>query len=476
VQPSVDWDFVHRLTERQIMHGERSGDYLLTFPDFYEPEVAPVHGTSRKLEPGDVVDYGGSTLVLGPPGQYSLEHRSGWFFGRGEQRRGLSLRLGVSTLQRLDEVSDLSPDATAGAHWLYVPLAGPPHRVMIELDKGEGIEHWSPALLARFEALDPKRYCLTIDAGMVDPVEAPLPQALECLVIAGGAAQLGAPVHRSIVELLLEPLRNLRYLSVRGAARLDPAGIANNSALEFLEINRDSVTMVNTVALARLRNLRALRLTDHSDFGGLTSLEFLANLRELRYLDVTGDEAKSLKPIGAMPHLIEVRADESDIELLPRQRMPALRVLRARSNSLPAREVERFAALNPAVQIWYRWGESLTKMMKEVTRIRTGDIEIDDPEEIRQFSLLLEVAEDSYGRDCWGGFPWLELFRGEDRIATLALESQRFGLAIRWREQWSSGVYLRDDAGRRMVDWLERHWVPEPKRERKRIDDILSSP
>lgn len=473
VQPEPSWDYEDRLFSRRVFRDVQIGEYRVTYPLFYQPRRILLNGDPRKILPGDVIDDGGLTVLLGLAGPYSLVE-SNWYFGTGESRRRLDFVLGATTLQRLNELTSIPSELANTAHWLYLPLAEPPHRIRVVLNHGEGIDRWTPELLARFETIDPRRYCLDLDntRGLVAPQEAPLPEAIDCLFIAGDDNRRGWQVASgqangglSTVDLAIEPLRKLRYLGVRSTGHLDMAGVANNHELEFLVISR-GVPIANISAIGMLRNLRALSL-HHQDH--LTNLDFLAELRELRYLDVTGVAAKSLRAIETLQNLVEVRADESGIAVLPRRFMPNLQVLHVMSPSLPAEEVRRFARLNPQVKIWHSWSSSLSTLLEGVTRVKINDIEVTDGAEIARFKHLLKIDDRGSGWDCrCYGRPWLELFKDEERVATLAVYH---GVAIRWREEWPSGVFLGYEGSRSLVDWLESHWITEPKRERQEYFD-----
>ncbi len=475
VQPQPSWDYQDRLFSRQVPQEVRVGGYQVTYPLFFNPRRIPIQGDTTRILPGDIIADSGLSVVFGPEGHYS-QVESSWYIGTGGSRWRLDFTLGTTTLQRLNELSDIHTGLAEAAHWFYLPLAPVPHRILVSLIVGNGVERWTAELLARFEAIDPKRYCLDMDArwdGIV-PAEAPLPEEIECLVIAGkdtrkgwqfASGQLGS--HPSTVDFVIAPLRRLRYLRVSSTGHLDMATIANNHELEFLEVHRN-VPMANVSAMGRLRNLRALSLKHKEK---LTNLDFLAGLHELRFLDVTGVGATSLRPIETLRNLVEVHADESGIAELPRRVMPKLQVLHVMSQSLPAREVKRFARLNPHVKIWHSFRGSSGALLQGVDRIKINEIEITEGAEIARLgSILNNISDGASGWDCrCYGRPWLEFFKGEERVATLAVYH---GVAIRWREEWPSGVFLGYEGSRMLVDWLESHCVSEPKRERQEYFEL----
>ncbi|HMA97498.1 MAG TPA: hypothetical protein VKP30_32655 [Polyangiaceae bacterium] len=411
--------------------------------------------------PGGLVDYGDLWGEFDALVQYTPRYDGcGTLSGRGH--RALAFTLGPMTQRRLDELSSITRLTTNGAHWLYCPLAESPQRIFITLSTFDGIERWTPELLARFEAIDPRRYCLDIEALMVDSREAPLPSGIECLIISHGVSRsVENEKNRFAVNAALASLRNLRYLSIHNAGSVDLELVANNAALELLDIAA-STQVTSVGALGKLRRLRSLKLRGRDD---IKNFEFLAQLRELRFLDLRRAKVKSLRPIEAIASLVDVYADDSTVSVLPRRHMPNLRVFHVMSRDVPAEEVQQFSMLNPQVEIWHRWSDTLPRLLQGITRIKIGDIEVTDEKEIRRFKKLLEIEERGAGWDCrCEGRPWIELFRGEEPAGTLAVYH---GVAIRWREEWPSGVFLGYEQSQLLVDWLESHWIIEPKAERQ---------
>jgi hypothetical protein len=434
------------------------GDYRFVAPDL---DALDLTGLPESGVPGGdeaepfLVPYW--QLFVAGPGEYRNDDVRAWLrctrSSSGERScQPMRLVLRPETLSELGALG--APPATAP------PLTTPAARVTIH------VATWNDAVEKALGALDPARYCLSIDPSELSKgPTARLPLDLQCLFAEEYGTDGGEG--RSLLEPYLRPLRALRYLSIDGWERrpLDLRFIAQNRDLRYLRLGYGNL-VEQPAALGALADLRFLDLR-HVE--GLEQLDFATRLRELRRVYLDGTRIRSLAPLAQLPHLRRVHADLTPLTGLPAAGWPALDELHVLCLELPSAATEAFAAHHPRVTVWHRWSRSLTRAFEGVTRVRVvGEqtFDVTDPAEIQRLArehLAIDDARTDWACRC-DGDPKLELYRGEVRVARLAAHH---GIALAW-PAWFTSATRRCRSGAQSVTSARATSKPPPCSPRSR--------
>jgi hypothetical protein len=397
-------------------------------------------------------------IFVAGPGEYRRDDEGAWLrCTRSGSSQPSCERLSlVVDAANLSELAALSAPPTTG-----LPVVAPPGRVTIH------VKAWNDALEKALGALDPSRYCLSIEVyELARGPTARLPTNVECLFAWETTNDAGED--RSRVEAYLRPLRRLRYAAIDSSAHLglDLGLLAQNRGLRFLHLGY-GIRVEQTAALGDLAELRFLGLR-HVE--GLERIDFATRLRELRRVNLDETQVRSLAPLAQLPHLRQVRADLTSLASLPVAGWPALDDLHVLCPELPLAASEAFAAHHPKVTVWHRWSRSLARAFEGVTRVRVvgeRSFDVTDAGEIRRLAIERLVIDDA--RTDWScrcdGDPKIELYRDEIRVARLAVHH---GLALAWPGEWPRGAMLTKPAQHALVDWLDEHGLEAPRLELER--------
>lgn len=155
------------------------------------------------------------------------------------------------------------------------------------------------------------------------------------------------------------------------------------------------------------------------------ALGWIAELRDLRRLDLSGSAVRDLSPLGGHEKLRYLRADDAPIELLPRTPLPDLRRLDAVEWPRADEEIERFRSMQPRTRVVVGPTERLRDLVSEAVGVRLhrsppaardgGAVEpkyaSDDAREVAELLEML-VIQDSYSSIGYsvpaGGMVWIE--------------------------------------------------------------------
>ncbi len=438
---------------------ERGGGYVFhTKSKRYGPVFFPLDSINGDPGPGDVVCFRDHTLILNEPGEYFLSppealHDRLVAVGPDGTRRPLSVALFTPPAEVQGRENGTSPGSISAEQLRQL--------------WGVSVSEVGPGAKTLLRGIDPARTCVTVTDDAVLPL---LPRELRCLAIVS-EAELGDSKNWASLTRLTE----LRYFSyeVFHAKTFDARWIERSTKLRRVTI-RSLADIRHPVALGALTELISLDMgMDRRVFNvglagqhGIDDIGGVAQMRSLRFLDLSGTRVRDLSPIAGAAALEEVRANATQVGILPSARVPALRRLQVLSTGLDAAKVSLFRESNEGCVVEHRWIDALINATKGATliRVRSGGTCDDEgapyktialregAAAIRSFIELVEVNEAESRTQCHCcGSPTIEIYRGDRLVAALSVHG---GTRLRWLEGWPSDAVLTARSSRALVAWL----------------------
>jgi len=353
------------------------------------------------------------------------------------------------------------------------------------------LHHWPAGIEQKLAHVDAERVCIALNdyagmggtsSGLSGPLFPPIPPKIRYLVVRDvmgpGLSDFSA----------LGQFRDLNFLSFgkRTRSPLDAGLICQSTPMHYLDIS--GCEFKDYTKLASLTELRALNV---SRCGDLTDIEFVKGMRHLRRLSFGQTGVSSLSPLDNSASIREIYASASDVRILPKGELSALKTIHVISTQVSAKAVEQFQKAHPACDVQYRWMDSLRKAIQGTTRLRVRAggtcyprseeeeetlVEITDAEEIDRFVKGILIDESQSGGHCMCcGSPTFEFYAGE---RLLAMVGYHHGERVRWAGgTWTGDGELTDPSRDFLNSWLSQHGVEGPRREveekQKRQDEQI---
>lgn len=271
----------------------------------------------------------------------------------------------------------------------------------------------------------------------------------------------------------LAKAKTLVWLGLDSGVKLDARQLAGMSELRGLDLSY--VTVENIKELASLSKLRSLSLRR---VDGLVSLDFVASLKDLRWLDIAGTAVADLSSLNGLKELMEIDANSSQVAQLPDAPvLPALKRFKLLSTPAAAAKVEAFRKALPGCRVDSSWLDSLLQTVENVDRlrVRTGGtchrdpsvekvlFEITDRAEIQRIVNSWTINDRDSGFSCMCcGEPSFEFYRGNELVASLGFHH---GRSLRWPGGWPGDALLTEVASDAICETLAAHGVTGPKTE-----------
>jgi hypothetical protein len=367
------------------------------------------------------------------------------------------------------------------AQWSAIDVAGL---------RGLKLEIWNSALEACLEKINPEHCALSIDSNVLHRRMAPpvLPSELRYLVIelrSGGpeidfstlSGMMGLRVlllfsssmcvSPSLLDLgLLRQSKCLRVLHARGAHLSGLSHLSELRELRDLDLGCcEGIDDENVGALGTLHDLRRLNL---SRCGKLTTIEFTRSLSHLEFIDVSMTGVSDLSVLGELPSLREIVAYGTPTRVLPKGRLPQLRLINILNSQVAANDAAQLQELCPDAMVRHCWAGALrdTVAGADHVRVRSGGIgyrhkdkertlaEEWDATEVEQLAWSFEVNESKSGGSCkCFGHPTVEFHRGEALLAEIGL---KHGWSACW-VGWPGDARLTLESRDKLAAWLSEH-------------------
>jgi hypothetical protein len=332
---------------------------------------------------------------------------------------------------------------------------------------GIEIRNWTPAAGPKLALVDPDHCSITIHDGSIDPDEilAFLPAGLRTLRIAPHSNEKTPKLEG------LSRLTQLRHLvlQIMSRDRIDARYIAGARRLDYLELL--GTDLKNTETLASLSSLRELRVSYSQTFDDLA---FAPAMTRLEYVNVSQTPVDDLSPLGGLPALHTIVADQTPVQKLPNF-VPALKSLSVMSTALVDADVDAFRKAHPQCLVNHRWKSSLEARLRNVSRlrIRSGGTchrdkkqektlyETAKADEITNLLDGIELVEERSGFHCMCcGEPSLEFYAADGLKLTLGFHH---GQSLRWTDGWPGDAALTSTSADFLIEWLAERGVKGPK-------------
>ncbi len=265
----------------------------------------------------------------------------------------------------------------------------------------------------------------------------------------------------------LKGMTELQTLDLGGTDITD-AGLAHLKGLTKLDL---SYTKITDAGLTNLKELTELRELDVSSCDDIKNIAFVAGMKYLRFLDLSQSSVSDLSPLGGLPKLERVIANDAPIAKLPKQRVPALRRLHILSSPTDLQVVREFRKAHPKSIVAHGWNDTLHRALKKVTRIRvrTGSarysrsnrdgtlFEVKDAKEIKAFLANIRVNEPSgRGDHLCSGRPTIEFYEGKKLVVSLDISH---GMSLRWPGVWPRSATLVFASVDYIAKWFADHGI-----------------
>lgn len=273
----------------------------------------------------------------------------------------------------------------------------------------------------------------------------------------------------------LASLDSLLYLEVDslGFPTIDIEDISKNKMLRHLNLGGNRLK--NVSAFSALENLRFLNLSWCSE---LSESDFLADLFELRELQMRRSGIRSLESLEGHTNISVVNANMAAIKKLPKGRLPGLAELNLLSTKVRESDINAFSQANPQCQINHTWTSALRSTLAgvDLLRIRSGGtchrdpsrektlLELVDTAAIEEIVSRIEMDESDSGFHCMCcGSPSFEFYKGPHLLATLGFHH---GKSLRWPNgKWPGDGLLTQESGDHLIHWLADKGVEGPLKE-----------
>jgi hypothetical protein len=432
-----------------------------------DPRILPVHGEAKgSITEGDIAFLDDFTFVVGKPGRHELRIE-------GERDSELLCRFNDGPEHHLALRILKSYDDDKHRIDALATLDARQRKVLRGITLEVPTKDWNTA----FRGIDWTATALSIsddvadeDAGDALP---PLPDTLRYLKISINSSP-------SIADYSsLRPLKDLRFLDLRGWGTFDFGLLSNAGALRNLSVQ--SCPVENPDALSSLTRLRFLKLrwTDK-----LATVAFASAMPELRVLKIDDTGVTDLRPLDGRQHLRLISATEANISVLPdATTLPALRDLRLLSTPVAsdADAMTAFQAAAPDCVVKHGWAQTLRHAVAGTTRlrVRTGGtchrnpasektlFEITKTGMIDSLVRSLDIDEERSGFHCMCcGNPSLEFYKGDTLLATLGFHH---GRSLRWSGGlWPGDSLISNENADLLCDLMADNGYTGPKEERDR--------
>lgn len=319
----------------------------------------------------------------------------------------------------------------------------------------------------RIDRIDPERCFFAVEWNLPqDPVVPALPTGVRFLSI--NAVNSDDPV-----SPLLESFTSLLFLRFGGGSeeRFDPA-VLRCEGLRYLDITGESISSPD--ALGKLHELRSL---DLSFCDGVTDVEFVRSLEELRQLLLWETEVTDLGPIGTLSRIDSVDARSTPVSRLP-ESVPSLEELILIGSAVTDEAAAVFRESNRHCRVLHGWSEALRESLAGADRLRVRSggtchrdpseertlFEIEDRVAVQAIVARIGLLESGGGGHCMCcGEPTLEFRRGDELVVALGFHH---GVSVRWAEgPWPSDARLTRASALSLCEFLAEHGVDGPMRE-----------
>lgn len=426
------------------------------------PKIYSLVGAPENPAPGDVVCLGDLFFVLGPEREWNLEWKEGGLYRIDGGKR----RLVVALVGRASE-RDAGPSPLGRSHDELLGL------------RGLYLDAWNQDAAELVAGIDPEHTCIVLSSFLFaeHTSAGPGPWAR------GGFPPLPAGLRYLAVRRCrdygsLVRFRDLRFLDFdpnpadREQARFDAALLQGAKDLRVFVLRGGSLLQAETLAL--IPGLRQLDLSGNRE---MRDIGFVGTLKTLEFLDVSGVLIRSLEPIGGLPALRTVEASPSSVIVLPREPLPALRMLDLTIAPVGEAELERFKRLNPACEVIHGLVQRFQRSVAGCDRIRVVNAGPRSPREAAGFVIddpgaILALIRRTVPRDGdhggivgTSGYAILEFYSHGRLLATMELLPGADPL--RWREGWRYDVRLTEESREFYIELLAASGMDRPKRERE---------
>jgi hypothetical protein len=425
-----------------------------------DPPVWSLHATHEEPRAGDVALIGELLVTLGPETRYDFQFtpdEDGRLLLRTESGRervaGVKVRYSYKGDQRV----------------VYNPLV---RLTDIEIRglRGVLIEEWNDEVAARLKLIDPQRTCVTITGETGQEPGGTLPP------LPGGLFYLKLDAYSGNRVSDLSRLREqsaLRFLVIDGlCGKVDAADLKQAVHLAYLDLSGNQIQHPESLA-----NLEELRHLDVAYCEAFNTLAFAVGLPRLVELGLQGTAVDDLSPLNGLGSLATLVANRTPAKRLPRGPLPALRRLEVMATRLPDAEVAAFGASHPDCQVRFHWDHVLRDALQGVTRLRIRSdgmnnsstdktlVEVNEPAQIKRLVDLIRIDEtaDEFHCMCCGA-PIFEFYRHDRLVVTLSLHH---GRSIRWEGVWPGDCRLTESSADSLCDWLAARGAPGPLEGRK---------
>lgn len=413
---------------------------------------------------GDVVWIADFPVVLAGPGTYDFKtdaSRNNVLVGKfpGETtEHAISVKVEEhwddKKTQLEDPLATMSAEAKAGLH-------------------GVVLEARPKDVAKSFESINWSKTFLAVDQSFCEKDKitlSPLPDGLRYF-------SLELSVTPSLSEFgALEKATNLVWLGLDSGVKLNARLLTGMTELRRADLSFAEV--IDTPKLAALSKLRILNLHSMAE---LQSLDFIASLKGLWELDISGTAVTDLSPLNGLKELVEINANRSQIGEFPNSPdLPALKRLKLLSTPASAAKVEAFRKDLPGCRIDSSWLDSLQEELRDVDRfrVRTGGtchhdsstektlFEITDKAEIKRIVNSWTINDRDSGFHCMCcGEPSFEFYHGNQLVATLGFHH---GRSLRWPGGWPGDALLTEVASDEICEMLAKHGLTGPKTEHEK--------
>lgn len=289
----------------------------------------------------------------------------------------------------------------------------------------------------------------------------------------------------------LKALTELRTLIVEGPLRLPASVVGSLTELRALRVKLDGPSTAELANLTKLRHLDLSGSYQCPDYdflkslpelrilslarAGVSDLSCLKSLRKLVELDVSFTHIESLRPLGGSLELRKVDATYSQLELLPDEVLPRLKLIEAVGTGISDAEAARFKGRNRSCVLHCRWLSPLLHTVRNATslRVRSGGYcgcgrrdsedlyETADAAEIDDFIDGLELVEIRPSRQgffgacgCCGSHT-IEFREGDTLLAEVSIHH---GHKLRWVD-WPSDASLTKEGVAFLQEWMKARGI-----------------
>jgi hypothetical protein len=371
-----------------------------------EPVIRHVYGDPGRTVAGDIALMGAVAFVLDAPGAYAMEHEE----GRGAYSSILYRRLSDGSRRMIAaDIDGGDIPSLTDAEWRglrAVKLVG-----------------WSDAVVDKLQLLDAKRCHIKV-----------------------GILRDGRGVERLP--------RDLGYFTPEGPlTEREEQALMQMTELVYLDLRRSLHCGGEPYA--------------RCDGPACCDVSYIARVEQLRTLHVDWTCIEDISALGGHPSLRHLSADNTPLQTLPTEPLPALRHLRAMRTNLDDAEVQRFVAHNPRCRVETGLVAELRDRVRNAARLRVLDgsschPDPDDPilyegvsrAEVDELLELLILNEGFIGHFSIPGCGLVSIEFLDAQGRSLARVGALQSGTIRCPSVWPTFAGLQPDARRPFGAWL----------------------